>query len=238
MVWYFQTTHHDVWEGDLSTPLVLYDTTINGQPRKVVAAMRTDGYLFLFDRETGKPVLPVEERPVRQDDTQKTSPTQPYPVGADEVGPPCVPQDLLPNGFLAGCFYDPLRLDTPNRYMPHMNMRQTPMSYSPQTGDLYGVACVGGSWLRRGPTGWEFIRSARPAGSKQYGLLAAIDARTAKIAWQQRLPWAECNGSGGSLSTAGGLLFHLEPDGTFYAYAAKTGDVLWHYQTGQVGAGG
>jgi quinohemoprotein ethanol dehydrogenase len=237
MRWYFQTTHHDVWEGDLSTPLVLYDAMIDGQPRKLVAAMRTDGYLFLFDRETGKPILPIEERPVKQDDTQKTSPTQPYPAGAEEVGPPCVPQDLVPKGFIAGCFYDPLRLDTPNQYMPHMNMRQSPMSYSPQTNDLYGVACVGGSWLRRGPTGWEFIRSARPPGATQYGLLAAVDAKTAKIAWEKRLPWAECNGSGGSLATAGGLLFHLEPDGVFYAYDAKTGDVLWHFQTGQVGVG-
>ena len=81
MRWYYQPVHHDIWEHDVSTPLVLYDATIGGQPRKVLAAMRTDGVSFFLDRETGKPILPVEERPVKQDAFLKTSPTQPFTVG-------------------------------------------------------------------------------------------------------------------------------------------------------------
>ena len=87
MRWYFQTIHHDIWEHDLSTPLVLYDTTFGGRTRKALAAMRTDGVLFILDRETGKPLAPVEERPVKQDAFLKTSPTQPFTVGGDRVGP-------------------------------------------------------------------------------------------------------------------------------------------------------
>ena len=56
--------HHDIWEHDVSTPLVLYDQVANGRTRKLMAAMRTDGVMFYLDRETGTPVLPVEERPV------------------------------------------------------------------------------------------------------------------------------------------------------------------------------
>ena len=47
---------------------------------------RINGYLFVLDRATGKPILPVEERPVKQNPRLATAPTQPYPVGVDKVG--------------------------------------------------------------------------------------------------------------------------------------------------------
>jgi len=238
MRWYFQTIHHDMWEHDLSTPLVLYDATFGGRTRKAIAAMRTDGILFILDRETGKPLVPVEERPVNQDAFLKTSPTQPFTVGGDRVGPGCVEKDMIPPGFIAGCYFDPISTDRPNQFLPHMNMRQTPMAYSPQTNYLYAVACVNPAWMKRASTGWEFIQPTRLPGQTQYGILAAIDARTAKIAWQKRLPYSECEGSGGALTTAGGLMFHSEPDGVFQAYDAKTGNELWRFQTGEVGLGG
>lgn len=238
MRWYFQAVHHDIWEHDLSTPLVLYDTAFGGRMRKALAAMRTDGILFILDRETGKPLVPVEERPVRQDAFLKTSPTQPFTVGGDRVGPGCVEKDMIPPGFIAGCYFDPISTDRPNQYLPHMNMRQTPMAYSPQTNFLYAVGCVNPAWMKRATTGWEFIQPTRLPGQKQYGVLAAIDARTAKIAWQKRLPYSECEGSGGALATGGGLLFHSEPDGVFHAYDAKSGNELWGFQTGELGLGG
>jgi quinohemoprotein ethanol dehydrogenase len=238
MRWYFQAVHHDIWEADLSTPLVMYDATFGGRSRKALAAMRTDGILFILDRETGKPLVPVEERPVRQDAFLKTSPTQPFTKGGERVGPGCVEKDMIPPGFIAGCYFDPISTDRPNQYLPHMNMRQTPMAYSPQTNYLYAVACVNPAWMQRASTGWEFVRPTRLPGQKQYGVLAAIDARTAKIAWQKRLPYSECEGSGGALATAGGLMFHSEPDGVFQAYDAKTGDQLWRFQTGELGLGG
>ena len=238
MRWYYQLVHHDIWEHDVSTPLVLYDTTIGGQPRKAVAAMRTDGVLFILDRVTGKPIVPVEERPVKQNAFLKTSPTQPFTRGGDRVGPECVDKDMIPPGFVAGCYFDPITVETPNLFLPHMNMRQTPMAYSPQTNYLYATACVNPAWMKRAPTGWEFIQPTRLAGQKQYGLLAAIDARTAKIVWQKRLPYSECEGSGGALTTAGGLMFHQEPDGVLQGFDAKTGDLLWQFQTGQAGLGG
>src|SRR6185295_2724276 len=125
-----------------------------------------------------------------------------------------------------------------NQFLPHMNMRQTPMAYSPQTNYLYAVACVNPAWMKRANTGWEFIQPTRLPGQKQYGVLAAIDARTAKIAWQKRLTYSECEGSGGPLTTAGGLMFHEQADGVLHAYDAKTGEDLWRFQTGQLGLGG
>ena len=56
--WHYQVVHHDLWDADIAIPHILYDTTVNGRPRKGMAAMRADGYLFLLDRETGKPLAP------------------------------------------------------------------------------------------------------------------------------------------------------------------------------------
>ncbi len=238
MRWHYQLVHHDIWEHDVSTPLVLYDAPLGGRPRKLLAAMRTDGVLFVLDRETGRPALPVEERPVKQNPALATARTQPFTVGADRVGPECVDPAMIPSGFVAGCYFDPIGVDQPNVFLPHMNMRQTPMAYSPDTQYLYAVACVNPAWVRRLPTGWEFLAPVRLPGQTQYGLLAAIDSRTARIAWQKRLPYSECEGNGGALATAGGLLFHEEPDGVFQAYDAKTGDLLWQFQTGEPGPGG
>ena len=72
----------------------------------------------------------------------KTSPTQPFTTGGDRVGPDCVDKDMIPPGFKAGCYFDPIEADMPNVYLPHMNMRQTPMAYSPQTGLVYIPAMI------------------------------------------------------------------------------------------------
>lgn len=233
--WFRQLIHHDIWEHDLGMPLVLYDTVVSGRPRKALAAARTDGFFFLLDRETGEPLLPIEERPVKQDAFLQTSPTQPFPVGGDRLGPECSPEDLVPDGFVAGCYFDPIRADMPNVMMPHMNTRFAPMSYSAETGYLYATACVHPKWVRRADSGWVFILPTRVAGVEQFGLLAAIDTATNRIAWQQKVPHAICAGSG-TAATAAGLVFHTAPTGEVQAYDARTGMRLWQFQTGEVGA--
>ncbi len=82
MKWYYQIVHHPVWDYDLSSAPLLMDVTINNQKRKVVALPSKESWLYVFDRETGKPIWPIEERPVPQSDVpgEKTSPTQPFPT--------------------------------------------------------------------------------------------------------------------------------------------------------------
>jgi alcohol dehydrogenase (cytochrome c) len=227
--WHFQALHHDIWEGDLGTPLVLYDPVIDGKTRKAIAVLRTDGELFVLDRATGKPIIPVEERPVAQNKRLATAPTQPYSVGVDKVGPNCVEADLIPAGFKAGCYWDPIDYTDPNVIVP-TTTRFAPMSYSPKTGDLYVSAQVGGHWIRRGDDAYFFSLPAVP-GMKSYGLMVALDGRTGKTVWQKKTPYPIAFGSG-TTATAGGLLFHGDPDGTFQALDQKTGDTLWEFQTG------
>jgi quinoprotein glucose dehydrogenase len=74
--------HHPIWDYDLSSAPLLADVTIDGQPRKIVALPTKETFLYVFDRITGKPIWPIEERPVPQSDVpgEKTSPTQPFPT--------------------------------------------------------------------------------------------------------------------------------------------------------------
>jgi len=228
--WYFQLVHHDIWDADLGTPLVLYNTSVHGQRHKNLAVMRTDGYLFLLDRETGRPALPIEERPVKQDARLKTSPTQPFPVNADRIGPDCVDPAMIPAGFIPGCWFDPLYYDRPNVAYPGIAMRAAPMSYDPRTGLFYATGTVGPWWYQRTENP-RFFAVSRIPGQREYGIIAAIDSRTDKIVWQRRTPFGLVGG-GGATSTAGGLMFHLEPDGNLQAYDVRTGSVLWQFQTG------
>ncbi len=229
--WYFQAVHHDIWESDLGTPFVLYDATVDGKPRKAIAVMRTDGYLFLLDRATGKPVFPIEERPVPQNPRLKTSPTQPFPVGADEIGPKCVDKDSIPSGFKPICFYDPIDFNMPNVMYPLNRTRSAPMAYDPETKYFYATAHIIPAWISRAEDPNVFVPPGNAPGMKSYGVITAIDSQTDKIVWQKKVPYNIENGAG-MTATAGGVLFHGEPDGNLQAYDAKTGDLLWQFQTG------
>ncbi len=232
--WHQQLVHHDLWEHDLGTPLILYDATVDGETRKAVAAMRTDGYLFLLDAETGEAIFPIEERAVKQDAFLKTSPTQPFPVGADRIGPDCTPTNLIPPGFEADCYFDPVGPERPNA-LQFTSMRFAPMAYSPLTGYFYGTSCVYPKWRQRPASPWFWTKTSRQlAGVKHYGFHVALDSRTNRIVWQHRVPYSDCMGSG-AMTTAGGLMFHAEPDGSLGAYDQTTGDRLWHFQTGVIG---
>ena len=80
--WHFQTVHHDVWDWDLPCAPILFDMNVNGRTVKAIAQPTKHALLFVFNRETGEPIWPIEERPVPQSDVPKerTSRTQPFPT--------------------------------------------------------------------------------------------------------------------------------------------------------------
>lgn len=82
MKWHFQMTHHDVWDYDNSATPALVDVVQDGKKIPAVVTVAKSGLMFFLHRETGKPIFPVEERPVPQSDTpgELTWPTQPFPV--------------------------------------------------------------------------------------------------------------------------------------------------------------
>ena len=80
--WHYQMVHHDVWDWDLACAPILFDMNMNGRTVKAIAQPTKQAFLFVFNRETGEPIWPIEERPVPQSDVPKerTSPTQPFPT--------------------------------------------------------------------------------------------------------------------------------------------------------------
>ena len=80
--WHFQIVHHPIWDYDLSSAPILADINVDGKAIKAVALPSKESFLYVFDRVTGEPVWPIEERAVPQSDVpgEKTSPTQPFPT--------------------------------------------------------------------------------------------------------------------------------------------------------------
>ena len=80
--WHYQLVHHALWDFDISSAPILSDINVNGRPIKAVAQPTKQGILYVFDRVTGQPVWPFEERPVEKGDVpgEWYSPTQPFPT--------------------------------------------------------------------------------------------------------------------------------------------------------------
>ncbi|MYD86398.1 MAG: PQQ-binding-like beta-propeller repeat protein [Acidobacteria bacterium] len=81
-IWHFQAIHHGVWDYDFASSAVLVDITVDGRPIKAVAQPSKQAFVYVFDRATGEPVWPIEERAVPASDVpgEQLSPTQPFPT--------------------------------------------------------------------------------------------------------------------------------------------------------------
>ena len=94
--WHFQQVHHDIWDYDGPSPVVLFDLQYDGVTRKGIAQASKTGWVYILDRATGQPLVGVDEKPVPQEPRQATSPTQPYPRG-DAFVPQSI--EIAPEGF-------------------------------------------------------------------------------------------------------------------------------------------
>jgi quinoprotein glucose dehydrogenase len=97
--WHFQFVHHPIWDHDMSSAPLIADVTVNGRARKVVAVPSKQAWLYVFDRVTGEPIWPIEEKPVPKGDVpgEWYSPTQPHPPASLMYGRNAVtfPDDLI-----------------------------------------------------------------------------------------------------------------------------------------------
>ena len=95
--WFYQLVHHPLWDMDISSAPMLADINVNGQAIKAVAQPTKQGILYVFDRVTGKPVWPIEERPVEKGDVpgEWYSPTQPFPTKPPAYSRNGVTPDIL-----------------------------------------------------------------------------------------------------------------------------------------------
>ena len=238
--WHFQEVHHDIWDYDAPNPVVLFDAPIGGRMRKGLAEVGKTGFTYILDRETGKPLIGIEERPVPQEPRQKTAATQPFPIGDPVVQHEI---DIIPEGFESaggGRIFSPF-WDKPVLIKPQATggANWPPSSYDPDTHLLYVCAHDGISVLTTtGVASFEDVE-AKPgaryaegtfsrAGIRVRGIFAAVDLTTNKLAWRQQ--WSEMCYSG-SIVTKGGLVFVGRNDSRFTALDKATGALLWDFPT-------
>jgi quinoprotein glucose dehydrogenase len=95
--WHFQAVHHPLWDHDLSSAAILADINVNGKPIKAVAMPSKQAWVYVFDRVTGEPVWPIEERPVPKGDVpgEWYAATQPFPTKPPAYARQAVTEDDL-----------------------------------------------------------------------------------------------------------------------------------------------
>jgi quinohemoprotein ethanol dehydrogenase len=223
--WYFQTTPNDNWDYDSVQQLMLLDLNINGKPRKVIVQASKNGFFWVLDRVTGEFISGAPY--------VKTT----WALGLDAKGRPIVNP---------AAYYDTDSISLfPTGGGAH---NWSPMSYSPLTGYVYipvslqPFTYAAQKELQPGSTGYS-----RGGGTPKLidnpaiGPPTAEGMRGALQAWDpvnQKLGWRTEGGGGiggGTVATAGNLVFQVINDGRFRAVTADKGEVLYEIQTGRTG---
>ena len=246
--WGFQQVHHDIWDYDAASTVVLFDAS---DGRKGVAQAGKTGWFYMLDRETGKPLYGIDEKPVPQDPKQHTSPTQPIPRNGAFIPHGPVPQSevaRIKKSFTpqmkgleivpAQEIFTPPGLGEFVAIMPgpQGGVNWNPISYNPETNHFYicsavqttGEMSIPGAEYKRG----EYYISALLAGAaytESSGTFTAIDALSGRQVWQKTFPEACYSGTS---TTKGNLVFLGRTNGELEAYDARNGQRLWNFQTG------
>jgi quinohemoprotein ethanol dehydrogenase len=237
--WHYQQVHHDLWDYDSPSPVILFDVKAGGRIRKAAAEANKAGWVYILDRTNGKPLIGIDEKPVPQEPRQFTSATQPIPRG-DAFIPQSI--DIAPEGFTLvnqGRIFTPFWADEGVIIKPSLRggVNWPSSSYDPDTNYFYVCASDGAGVFKggeedqkipqpgQGYMGGGFGRQSLPPN----GIFAALDMKTNRLVWQQR--WTDPCYSG-SVTTAGGLVFVGRNDGRLTALNSSNGRRLWEFQTG------
>lgn len=254
--WHFQAVRHDIWDYDMPSPVVLWDAEIDGREVKGLSEPAKTGWLYMLDRETGRPLHGIRDVPVMQDDTvQETADTQPIPdydpfvpheVTAEEVQTIQAILDAQTRGRrrirveAARSIYEPYT-NVPKVIKPGPSggTNWPPSSFNRTTNMVYICAAdTFAGYMTEGPT--------RPVVGRQYlssvftlqgfgtypGMLVAQDVTTGEIAWTRRFTGRNDACYSGTTTTAGNLVFVGRNNGELQAFNASTGEQLWSFQTG------
>jgi len=213
--WYFQFTPHDLYDYDANETPVLVDLDENGKTRHLLVQADRNGFFYVLDRTSGKF---LRSTPF----VKKLN----WATGIDASGRPML-SDRIPTK--EGIYICPGVVGATNWFSP---------SYNPNTGLFYVMALESCSlyFAKSMPftpgetyygTGTKF-----PSGERSQKILLALSVSDGKEVW--RYPQAgRGNSWGGTLTTAGGLVFFADDTDSFEAVDAETGNALWHFNTGQ-----
>ena len=230
--WHFQIVHHGVWDYDLPTQPMLTPVTVEGRRIEAVTQLTKQGLVFVFDRVTGEPVWPIEERAVPQSDVpgERTSPTQPFPTR-----PPALLSTLG------------MRPDDAFDLTPELRAAAQAAMEAYRTGPLYTPPSLEGSLVR--PSGGGVANWGGGAFDPETGILYV---KSSNVAGVQRLvkydpetttnPFADANDPdyvgydadlGGRATFEGGIPLNKPPYAYLVAVDLSAGDVAWRVPFGR-----
>ncbi|MCY4030428.1 MAG: PQQ-binding-like beta-propeller repeat protein [Acidobacteria bacterium] len=222
-IWHFQFVHHPVWDYDVPCAPILADITVDGREIKAIAQPTKQGWVYVFDRVTGEPVWPIEERPVPAGDLpgETYSPTQPFPTR---------PPPFERQGFEL----DELLDFTPELHAEALRIAQqyrTGPVFTPPirrgAGDLFGTLFVpnGANW---------------PGGSydPETGILYLFSQTLSRVLAMQAIPERSdmtfINGPArGPGQTVQGLPLMKPPWGRITAIDLNNGTIVWQVPHGE-----
>ncbi len=236
-LWHFQTVHHDIWNYDNPNVPILVDITVDGEQIPAVIQTTKQGLTFTFNRETGEPVWPIEERPVPQSEVpgERTAPTQPFPTKPAPVQRLGLTEDDLID-FTPELRQDAIeflkdfRIGGP--YMP-------PLHVGHSADVTAAVACSGGANITH-PTSLDQVTGIMYMASHPVCWAPLVvpgedrdDPDDPSTTGVTIADWVVRRGAGSRLYGPQGLPIHKPPYSRVTAIDMNTGEHLWWIPIGQ-----
>jgi len=257
--WHFQVIHHEIWDYDNSSAPLLMDITVKGKPVKAVALPSKQGFLYVFDRVTGKPVWPMPETKVAKGDApgEWYSPTQPIPskprayarngVAIDDLidFTPALRQkalDLVKNYQLGPVYTPPVVSKQPGplgllSYSAQGGTNWPGGSFDPETHTAYIYACnacLGAYGLQPAPEGMSDLSwVVGVAGQPVTMIKGPGEGVGADAPPPPKTAPAPGGGGGGGRLTVEGLPLLKPPYSTISAINLDSGDIIWQIPAGE-----
>jgi quinoprotein glucose dehydrogenase len=252
--WHYQLVHHGIWDMDIPCAPILADITVNGRAIKAVAQPTKQAYLYVFDRVTGQPVWPIEERPVEKGEVpgEWYSTTQPFPTKPPAYERTGVSMDdlidftpelhaeavKLASKYKLGPMFTPPVVSKIDGPLATLSRAQAGTnwaggSYDPETHRVYvfSTGAIGAYGLvppaDASMSDMEYVQGSATSGARRTGGAgsAAGGGRTGDAAGGE-------GGGGGALSVRG-LPLGKPPYGRITAIDLDRGDILWQIAHGE-----
>ena len=238
-VWHFQAIHHDIWDRDFPHPPQLIDVTVDGEEIPALVQSSKQAFIYAFNRVTGEPIWPIEERPVPQSrvPTEQSSPTQPFPTRPAPYEMHGLTEDDLAD-YTPEIRARALELVSeweygPSLYLPPLHATNA----EGRKGALFCPSQGGGTNIPGGTvadpeTGIVYTASVKSCGG--FTLIPGLE-RDGQLTGQSGITpveWTHAPVPGG-VGTIDGIPFYKPPYGRITAIDMNTGEILWWIPNGE-----